>query len=56
MSSAIKIKIRGDDLEIVDYEKGMNEESLITQVFSIGKLFKGDRGTGDWHVCRLLNM
>jgi hypothetical protein len=47
VSSAIKIKIYGNNLESVDYEKEMDEESLITQVFSIGKLFKGDRGIGD---------
>lgn len=46
-SPSIEIKIRGNDLEILDYGKGMDENSLITQAFSIGKSFKGKSEIGE---------
>ena len=46
-SPTIEIKIRGNDLEIVDLGKGMDRDSLITQAFGIGKSFKGKEEIGE---------
>jgi len=50
-SPSIEIKIHGNDLEILDYGKGMDGETLLKQAFGIGKSLKekdeiGELGIG----------
>lgn len=44
---SIEIKLHGNDIEIVDYGKGMDRDSLITEAFSIGTSFKPESEIGE---------
>lgn len=46
-SPSIEIKLHGNDLEILDYGKGMDRESIIAEAFSIGKSFKEEGEIGE---------
>lgn len=46
-SPSINIKLHGNDLEIIDYGKGMDRNSLIEEAFSIGKSFKDEGKIGE---------
>ena len=46
-SPHLDIKIHGNDLEIIDYGKGMDSNTIIEEAFSIGKSFKGEGQIGE---------